>query len=228
MSICGMFFVNAFETFIMKYILLFFGLVFSLTTFGQSNKNDLAVSLSALTVPNFDNYRIGGDVSARYYFTDVFSSGINFYTASPRFKHGFGFDTDQTLINIYSISIPVQYEVINTKKFNLSVGFSSGVLLNLLRNRNDTKEVTVYDPETGIETVVELPKRLKTDTYYTLTPYIEGSLRLFVLDAEQSASLYLTGKFGYQNVFRNGAFSNRNDFTDYLFSLGIMVRGTLD
>lgn len=223
-----MFFVNALQTFFMKYFFLFFGLVFSQMIFAQSGKNDLTFSLSALAVPNFDNYRIGGDVSARYYFTDAFSSGINFYTASPRFKHGFGFDTDRTVINMYSISIPVQYEIVNTEKFNLSVGFSSGILLHLLRNRNDTKEVTVYDPETGIETVVELPRRLKTDTYYTLTPYVEGSLKLFVLDAEQSASLYLTAKAGYQNVFRNGAFSNRNDFRDYLFSLGFMIRGALD
>lgn len=214
---------------IMKTIVhFFFALILSATLNAQSQQEDLAVTLGATTIPNFGNRGIGVDLSARYYFTDAFSAGGQFFTARPKFKHGFGYDTDRTLINIYGISVPLQYDVINTEKITLGFGFSNGVLVNVLRNRNETTQEEYWDSETGTGTTWNVPVKLKTDTYFILTPYAEMSYKVLTLDLEDMTSLFVTAKFGYQNVLGNGTFSKAKDFTDYIVSLGITIKGTTD
>ncbi len=212
----------------MKYLLLLSAFLFTQISFSQSQQNDLAVTLGAVSVPAFNKHKIGFELSARYYFTDAFSGGISLNAASPKYKHGFGYDTDRTLINMYRIGIPLQYDFINTQKLTLGFGFSNGVLLNILRNRNDTKEVEHYDSDTGIGYTTHVSRRLKTDAYYTLTPYADLSYRVVALDSKEISFLYLTSKLGYQNVFGNGSFSKSNDFSNYVVSLGFTIKGTLD
>jgi len=212
----------------MKYLLLFFAFLFTQITFAQSQQNDLAATIGVTTIPNFGNQGIGFDVSARYYFSEAFSLGGSFYTASPRFNHGFGYDIDRTLINMYAINVPLQYDVINTEKFTLGLGFSNGVLLNILRNRNETVEEEFWDTETGIGTSWNVPKKIKTDTYYLLTPYADASYKLLTLDKEDFTSMFLTVKAGYQNAFGNGFYSKPSDFRNYIVSLGITIKGTTD
>ena len=193
--------------------------------FAQSQQDDLAITLGATTFPKFGDTGIGFDLSARYYLTDAFSLGGNFYTASPKFNHGFGYETDRTLLNIYAINVPLEYDVINTEKFTLGLGFSNGLLLNVLRNRNKTKEVTYYDDDTGIWYTSQVPVRIKTDVYYLLTPFADASLKILTLE-KQDASMFLTAKASYQNAFGNGAFSRPNDFRSYMFSVGITIKGS--
>lgn len=211
----------------MKPLLALLCFLFFQNTFAQTEQNDLSVHLGAVTIPSFDQHKIGVDISFRYYFTDAFSGGLGFSTASPRFNKGFGFDTDRTLVNMYAITIPMQYDVINTEKFSLGLGFSNGLLLNILRNRNETTEQEHWDPDTGIGTSWNVPKRLKTDSYYILTPYAEASYKLFTIDSNDPTFLFLTGKIGYQNVFGNGQFSKSNDFRNYILSLGLTIKGPL-
>lgn len=209
----------------MRILLFFLTLILSGTVSAQSQQKDLAITLGATTIPNFDNQGIGFDLSARYYFTDAFSAGGNFYTASPKFKHGFGYDTDRTVINMYGISIPLQYDVVGTEKFTLGLGFSSGFLINVLRNRNETKEEEYWDSDTGLRTTWRVPVRLKTDTYFIMIPYTELSYKAFTLDQKDQTSLFVTAKLGYQNVFGNGVFSKANDFSNYIISLGVTIKG---
>ncbi|SEI00388.1 hypothetical protein SAMN02927937_02672 [Paenimyroides aquimaris] len=212
----------------MKNRLLFTAFLFTQLSFSQSQPNDLAATIGVTTIPNFGNQGIGFDLSARYYFTDAFSLGGNFYAASPRFNHGFGYDTDRTLINMYAISVPLQYDVINTQKFTMGFGFSNGVLINVLRNRNETTEEDFWDTDTGIGTSWNVPKKIKTDVYYLLTPYAEASYKLLTLDKEDFTSMYITAKAGYQNAFGNGFYSKPNDFRNYIVSLGITIKGTTE
>jgi len=212
----------------MKYLILYITIFCFQITVAQSQQNDLVLTVGGVMAPNFGNNRLGLDVSTRYYFTDSFSAGGHFYSASPRFKHGFGFETDRTLINMYAINIPLQYDVFSSERFTVGLGLSNGLLFNVLRNRNDIKEVEYFDVDTGIRTLVQVPRRLKTDTYYTLTPYIEGNLKLLSLDKNDGTSLFLTGKFGYQNAFGNGSFSKSNDFSNFIVSIGFTIKGTLD
>lgn len=210
----------------MKQLLLFLGFLFCQMSFSQSQQEDLSVGLGAVTIPHFNKQRVGIELSARYYFTDAFSAGGYFYTASPKFNHGFGFDTDRTLMNIYAITIPLQYDVINTEKLTLGLGFSNGLLLNVLRNRNDVKEEIYYDDDTGIGYASKVPQRLKTDSYYLLTPYADFSYRVMAVDREKTGWLFLSAKVGYQNAFGNGTFSNSTDFRNYIVSFGITIKGT--
>jgi len=212
----------------MKYIVFFISVLLFQITYAQSQQNDLTVTIGASAVPNFAMHKVGVDVSVRYYFADAFSFGGHFYTVNPRFNHGFGFDTDRTLVNIYSFSVPLQYYFINTDKLSLNFGLSNGALLNVLRNRNESKEVVQYDPDTGQGTSIQLPKRLKNDAYYTLTPFAEASVKFLEIDQRESIQFFVTGKVGYQNAFGNGYFSNAKDFSDFVFSLGITVKSTYD
>lgn len=211
----------------MKHLLLFFAFLFAHTAFAQSQQNDLAVTIGATTMPAFNKNKIGLDVSARYYFTDAFSGGLSLNIVSPKYNHGFGFDTDRTLINMYSFSVPLQYDVVNTERLSLSFGFSNGILLNILRNRNESKEVIQYDPDTGNGYSTQVPRKLITDSYYTLTPYADVSYGLLSLDSNETNFIFLTAKLGYQNVFGNGLFSKSNDFSNYIVSLGFTFKGVL-
>lgn len=212
----------------MKQIILFFTLIFTTLSFAQSSQNDLAVTFGALTIPTFNKHRIGVNATARYYVTDRFSVGGTFYTASPKYNHGFGYDTDRTLINMYGVAVPMQYDVLNTNKVTLGLGFANGILLNVLRNRNETREVEHYDPDTDTTSSVQVPKRLKTDSYYTLTPYAEASIKLVEVDKTDQTALFFTGKVGYQNAFGKGSFSKPQNFSNYVVSLGFTIKGTLD
>lgn len=212
----------------MKQLLLFFTFLFTQITLAQSQQNDLAVTIGATTIPAFNKNKIGLDITARYYFTDAFSGGLSLNIVSPKYNHGFGYDTDRTLINMYSFSVPLQYDVVNTEKLTLSFGFSNGILLNILRNQNDSKEVIQYDPDTGMGYSTHVPRRLKTDSYYILTPYADVSYRLVALDVKETAFMYLTSKVGYRNVFGNGSFSKSSDFSNYVVSLGLTFKGILD
>ena len=212
----------------MKHFILLAAILFAQITFAQSQQNDLAVTIGATTMPAFNKNKVGLDLTGRYYFTDAFSGGLSLNIVSPKYNHGFGFDTDRTLINMYSFSIPLQYDVVNTEKLTLSFGFSNGILLNILRNRNESNEVINYDPDTGIGYTTQVPRRLKTDSYYTLTPYADVSYRLMAMDIEETAFMFLTSKVGYRNVFGNGSFSKPSDFSNYVVSLGITFKGVLD
>ncbi|WLD24519.1 outer membrane beta-barrel protein [Flavobacterium dauae] len=212
----------------MKHIIFLLGIFSFQLISAQSQQANLSATIGITTIPNFDNQGIGFDLSARYYFTDAFSLGGHFYTASPKFNHGFGYDTDRTLINMYAIDVPLQYDVINTEKFTLGLGFSNGVLLNVLRNRNETTEEEFWDTETGVGTSWNVPKKIKTDAYYLVTPYADASYKLLTLDKEDFTSMYITAKAGYQNAFGNGFYSKASDFRNYIVSLGITIKGTTD
>ena len=212
----------------MKHLLLFLSFLFGQITFAQSQQNDLAVTIGATTIPAFNKNKIGFDLTGRYYFTDAFSGGLSLNIISPKYNHGFGFDTDRTLINMYSFSVPLQYDVVNTEKLTLSFGFSNGILLNILRNRNESKEVIQYDPDTGIGYTTQVPRKLKTDSYYTLTSYADVSYRLVALDTNETAFMFVTSKVGYRNVFGNGSFSKSKEFSNYVVSLGLTFKGILD
>lgn len=191
----------------------------------QPAQGDLAITLGAVTTPNFGNQGIGFDLSARYYFTDAFSAGGNFYFAKTRFNYGFGYDTDRTLINKYSISVPFQYDVVQTKNFSLGFGFSIGVLINELRDRNQTTEEAYWDSSLGIGVAWQAPVFLKSDTFFTGTPFTEASYKLLPVDTKDPTFLFLTAKLGYQNVFGNGSFSKATDFSDMVFSIGLTIKG---
>ena len=126
---------------------------------------------------------------------------------------------------VFSLAIFTLYL---TENLTLSFGFSNGLLLNILRNRNESNEVINYDPDTGIGYATQVPRKLKTDSYYTLTPYADVSYRLIALDIEETAFMFLTAKAGYRNVLGNVSFSKPSDFRNYIVSLGITFKGILD
>lgn len=210
----------------MKTFILLSALFASALSFSQNGKNDLGIFAGASLQPVFNQQLVSANLSGRYYVTDAFFVGGQMLYTNKKGRNGYGYDTDRTLLHVFTFNVPLQYDVLATKKMNIGLGFSNGILLTTLRNRNEVKEYTSYDSDTGITTVMHMPVRLNRDAYYVLTPNVDFSYKLLRMD--EDSSMYLTGNLGYQMAFGGGDFTKMRDFTNYVVSLGITFKGTLD
>lgn len=207
----------------MKTTLFFFFFFFTIIAFSQSQTNDLTLRLGMMWTPMFDKKAGGFDFKTDYYIQDAVSVGFEFGYTKPHYKQGFGYDTDRTLINSYRVGIPLQFQVVNTRDFMLSVGVTNGLLFQVLKNKNELVEVEYID-EFGSTIRLE-PKKIDTDTYYILTPQATAALRLATLDTKDNLELYLSSTIGYQNVLGKGSYTKPSDFSDYIVSLGLLLKG---
>lgn len=210
----------------MKNLLLFIFVTINSLSWAQSQSNDLSFTLGTQTIPMFDDNRFGFFLESNYFVTDAFSVGLKFDYATTKFENGFGYDTDFTMINSYKVSVPFQYNIVNSEKFLLGVGFSNGVLFNVLRNGNEIEEVEYFDEDQT--NVLLVPKKITTDTFYTLTPFTNFSYKLVTIDTTDQVNLFLTGGLGYQNAFGKRSFSKGANYSNYIVSLGLTIRGSLN
>lgn len=212
----------------MKNLLLLSALLFAQITFAQSQKNDLAFTAKATVLPVFNNSRLGAEVGLRYYITDAFSVGNNYIYTNDKFTHGFGYNTDNSIVHYLGINVPLQYDVVNKDQFQIGMGISPGLSLSTLRDKNQLKIEEHYDEETGVTTVVKTPVRLNRDAYFSLTPHIDLSVKIANIDLKSNAAIYATGNAGYQFTFGKGDFTKPSDFRNYIVSLGFTIKGALD
>lgn len=210
----------------MRTFILFIALFSSAVSFSQNGKNDLGIFAGASLQPVFNEQLISANLSGKYYLTNTFSLGAQLLYTNKKSSFGYGYDTDRTLQHVFTFNVPLQYDIVANDKVNIGLGFSNGVLLTTLRNRNETKDHEYYDADTGITTVVHVPVRLNRDAYYVLTPNLDFSYKLLRMD--EDSSMFLTGNVGYQMAFGRGDFTKMRDFTNYVVSLGITFKGTLD
>lgn len=212
----------------MKHILLLSALLFVQVNFAQSQQNQLIVTVGANQVPTFDKNKLGFNLSARYYLSDDLSVGGQFSIANKKYNRGFVYQVHNTLLNLYTINIPIQYDVVSNDKFTLGLGLSNGIMFAVLRNPDDVEEEEVYDSETGISHIYYKPKRLNTDAYFVLTPNVDFTYKLLELDAEDNVSMLLNFNVGYQIPFGAGNFSKSSTFRNYTFNFGLSFKGLVD
>lgn len=212
----------------MKHILLLVAALFAQASFSQSQQNDLAFTAKATVLPVFNNNRLGAEFGLRYYITDNFSIGNSYIYTNDKFTHGFGYDTDRTLMHYLGINIPLQYDVVNKDKFQIGMGISPGLSISTLRDKNQMKEEEYYDSETGVTTIISTPVRLNRDAYFSLTPNVDLSVKLANIDPKSNTAFYVTGNAGYQFAFGKGDFTKPSDFRNYVVSLGFTIKGALD
>jgi len=212
----------------MKHLLLFSAFLFAQITFAQSQQNDLAFTAKATVLPVFNNNRLGAEVGLRYYITDAFSIGNNYIYTNDKFTHGFGYDTNNSIMHYLGINVPLQYDVVNKDKVQIGMGISPGLSLSTLRDKNQLKIEEHYDEETGVTTVVKTPVRLNRDAYFSLTPNIDLSVKLANIDPKSNTAIYVTGNAGYQFAFGKGDFTKPSDFRNYIVSLGFTIKGALN
>lgn len=210
----------------MKKLLLILAFVQSGLMAAQSQQEDIAFGLSATVLPVFDDYRLGAEVSLRYYITNELSVGAKFQYTFNTYNHGFIYQTPKSIVHYSNISVPIQFDVVNKERFQLGLGFAPGIASATLRDRTQLKEEEYYDEETGVTTVVRTPVRLDRDSYFTLAPNLDVAVKLFNIDKESNTGLYLTGNAGYQLVLGNGDFTKTTDFRNYVLSLGFTIKGT--
>lgn len=212
----------------MKHLLLLTALLFGQITFAQSQQNDLAFTAKATILPVFSNYRLGAEVGLRYYLTDVFSVGNNYVYTNDKFTHGFGYETNNSLVHYLGINVPVQYDVVNKDKFQIGMGIAPGLSFSTLRDKNQLKIEEYYNEDTGVTTVIKTPVRLNRDAYFLLTPHIDFAVKIANIETKSHTSLYVTGNAGYQFAFGAGDFTKPSDFRNYVVSLGFTIKGALD
>lgn len=210
----------------MKKIICFIFLVGSSFLFAQAGKGDMAFSAGVTQQPVFNRHELSGQLAARYYLTDRLSAGTQMGYRNKKYSKGFGYPTNRTLLHVFTVGIPLQYDIVNSDKMILGLGAVQSVLFGTLRNRNDVTEEEYYDPDTGYTSVYLVPKRLNRDAYYVVTPYLDFSYKIIRID--ESATLYANANMGYQLAFGKGDFSNARDFTNYVVSLGITIKGIID
>lgn len=210
----------------MKYLYILTLVFVCQISLGQSRFNDLAVELGWVSLPIPKKQKSAFVVSAKYYFMESVSAGLSFSITRNSYNEGFGYPTNYTLLNMYKVEIPFQYDIIDNEKFSLGLGFGTGVLFNVLRNKEVLEEVEYYD-EWGV-TQYYVPQKIRTDHYMSISPYAQFSYKIAPMDRMETAHLYLTGSVGYQNAYGKGKFSNPRDFSNYLLSFGLIIKGTLD
>lgn len=212
----------------MKHALLLSAFLFTQITFAQSQQNDLAFTAKATVLPVFNSSRLGAEVGLRYYITDAFSIGNNYIYTNDKFTHGFGYDTNNSIMHYLGINVPLQYDVVNKDKVQIGMGISPGLALSTLRDKNQVKEEEYYDEESGVTTIISTPVRLNRDAYFTLTPNIDLAVKVASIDSKSNTALYVTGNAGYQFAFGKGDFTKPSDFRNYIVSLGFTIKGALD
>ncbi len=210
----------------MKKIIFFFSLLSSFFLFAQTGKGDVAFSAGIAQQPVFNRHELSGRLAVRYYLTERLSLGTQMLYRSKKYSEGFGYRTNRTLLHVFTVGIPLQYDLVNNDKMILGLGAAQGVLFSTLRNRNDVTEEEYYDSDTGYTSVYLVPKKLNRDAFYVMTPYLDFSYKIVRID--KSATMYAHANMGYQIAFGEGDFSRARDFTNYVVSLGITIKGIID
>lgn len=212
----------------MRTITIFFALLFSVPLFSQSEKQ-LAVFGGANYQPILKGNHFGFDLTGRYYLDEKISVGLEFAYSSKKYNQGFGFETDRTLMHNVLLNSVIQYDFLTSEKFFVGAFVTNGVSIITLRDRNDTRLREVTEEIDGIwyTREVEVPKRLGRDSFYILTPGIDLSYKVATLDQEFNTNLYITSRIGYQIAFGDGDFAKPKNFTDFVFSLGVTIKGDL-
>lgn len=209
----------------MKATNIFVALLFSGIIFAQSN-NQLAIFGGTDYQPALKGHHIGFDLMGRYYLDEKLSLGLGFAYTSNNYREGFGYETDRTLMYNVLLNSVAQYDFFKNESFFAGVFLANGVSIVTLRDRNDTK-TREYIDETWQTTEIEVPKRLGRDAFYILTPGIDFSCKVATLDEEFKTHLYITSRIGYQKAFGDGDFGKPENFSGFLFLLGVMIRGDL-
>ncbi len=212
----------------MKAISTFVALLFSIMIFAQSN-NQLAVFGGMSYQPILRASTVGGDLTGRYYVGEKLSLGLGFDYTFKKYNQGFGYLTDRTLMHNVRLNAIAQYDFLNSEKLRVGAFAANGAAIVTLRDRNDTKTTETTQEIDGIwqTIIVETPKRLGRDAFYILTPGIDFSYKVATLDPEFNTDLYVTSRVGYQLALGSGDFAKPKNFTDFIFSLGVTIKGDL-
>lgn len=210
----------------MKMINTFVALLFSVVVFSQSN-NQFAVSGGANYQPVLKGYHIGLDLTGHYYLDERFSLGFEFAYTSKKYSEGFGYETDRTIMYNIILNSVVQYDFLKSEKFFTGAFLTNGVSLVTLKDLNDTRTREVTQEIDGVlQTLeIEVPERLGRDSFYILSSGINFSYKVATLEEEFNTNLYITSRIGYQMAFGNGNLAQSKNFTDFVLSLGVTIKG---
>ena len=141
-----------------------------------------------------------------FFLSKRIGTGLSLFTVQSQVNQNFGYSiiNPQVLFNQYGWIN--QFILINNKYIKLKLNFTNG--LSQIRILQDSRQ---YNSGQYI-----FPPNLARDFYYFVQPGTDLSLRLF-------SSLYLTGGLNYRFLFGKGNFSNRRDFQNSSFCLGLTV-----
>jgi len=182
----------------------------SLTCFGQTSDSNKEKPLSfeiALARTNILGITFPG-MSAHYIFflTKRLGTGLSLFTVENQVNQNFGFSltNPQLLYNQYGWIN--QFILLNNNYFKFKLNITNGLIQ--IRILQDSRQ---YNSGQYI-----FPPNLGRNFYYFIEPGTDLSLHLF-------SSLYLTAGVNYRFLFGKSNFSDRKEFQNTSFILGLTL-----
>ncbi len=208
----------------MKYVVCFFISCLSFIGFGQSYPGDYKISAKFMNDFLIHKNAFGAEVEASYYLDDYLFIGISGSYSGVELKRNFGFETDRTLIRFFTIEVPVGYELVNKKRFEVSVANQLGIAFSTLRDKNSKDVKEYWDREVGMTYTYAVARKLDHDLFFVMTPTATASYRLMDVGIKSKRNLYVTGTLGYRIAFGKGSFSTGSDYTNFCFMVGLCLK----
>lgn len=192
--------------------------------FAQQDK--IAVYAGVELQPTIYKYQPAAHINVRSYLNDRVSLGGAFSFTSKKYNEGFGYSANRTRSNHIILNVLAQNDFISSDKVVFGMYVSTGLYFFRLVNPDEKTTEISYTEVDGVvtENEYEVPTKLSRDIFFNVNAGLDVSVKLAKI-TEESASIYLTTRAGYQHVVGKGDFLSGNQFSKPVFSLGITIKG---
>lgn len=190
------------------------------TTAVVKKPTEMTVDLLGIYSPILSKDFYGFNFDLKWYVQEKWATGFSLSFAGKQIDEDFGYVVGRPLVNHLELGWVNQYDIVKNEKFRFGVDLTNGVLIARLFDKDVREEMwTEFGPQ-------EVPKRIRTNTFYMFEPGINASVRLFKY--ERFPDIYLTTKAKYRVAVGSARFGNTDDFTNYYFGVGISLMGFKD
>lgn len=140
------------------------------------------------------------------FYTDRLGTGLSLFTVQSQINQNFGFSVLNPQLMMGQYGWLNQFILINNKYVKFKINFTNGLM-----------QVSLLDEGQPANTGTTVAStNLDRNYYYFLEPGAALSLRLF-------GPLYLTGGINYRYLYGKSNFSNRKEFQNSDYSLGLSM-----
>jgi len=141
-----------------------------------------------------------------FFLTERFGTGLSLFTVQNQVDQNFGYSLVNPQLLLSQYGWINQFILINNKYVKLKFNFINGLIQVRL----------IDESRPSISGQIMAPPKLDSNFYYFMEPGTALSLRLFGL-------LYLTGGINYRFLFGKSHFSDRKEFQNTGYSLGLSM-----
>jgi hypothetical protein len=203
-----------------RYLLLLFCLLQIATfAFGQLNQDakgknikEYNFDIGAIQTPMLAKRFYGVNFNLKYFPNKRIGTGAYIIFSSKRISDTFAYLIKKPIIQFYEIGWINQYNFLQTSKLRMSLSLVNGFSQARLGDNAIKERRHKY-----------APKEISSNYFYSFEPGSSVSYKL--ISNNNNADFWLTAAANYRFVFGNMKYEVTKDFSGYLFSIGISIRG---